>query len=329
MAIETRNPPANNFRADADKCPLCGSREISDLLRAPDRFHWRPEVYQLLRCRNCECAWLPCPPAPEEMPLHYDQDYHNAIVAGGESSASERWQRHRRRISEYKKGGAILDIGCSSGAFLGTMKNDAWKLYGIELEASTAERAMATTGAEVFVGDVMDAPFAPESFDVITNFDLLEHVYDARQFLFKVREWLKPGGIYYVTLPNIDSWEARIFGSYWYGLELPRHLFHFSPRSLRKATQLAGLQEVCMLTPPTTYVERSIGYVSSRVGEMLGFAPVPQAKAVDPGIPGKIMRRAMRLALVKPFGYVASVVHVGGSIEAMFRNETSGNGRSA
>ena len=136
------------------------------------------------------------------MGIHYSEDYHRAIMAGGEKSAPSRWQRQRDVIARHKKGGAILDIGCSSGAFLGTMKGGSWKLYGIDMEASTAEKARAATGAEVFVGDVLDAPFPAESFDVITGFDLLEHVYHPRQFLAKVLEWLKPGGIFYAGRPQ-------------------------------------------------------------------------------------------------------------------------------
>src|SRR5256885_9712458 len=139
----------------------------------------------------------------------------------------------RARIFQFKQGGAILDIGCSSGGFLSTMNNGAWQLYGVEIEPSTAERARALSGAKVWVGDVLEAKFAPERFDVITCFDLLEHIYTPRQFRAQVGKWLKPGGIFYTVLPNIDSWEGRTFRTFWYGLELPRHLFHFSPRSLR------------------------------------------------------------------------------------------------
>src|ERR1035438_10453930 len=74
---------------------------------------------------------------------------------------------------------------------------------------------------------------AAESFDVITCFDVLEHLYEPRKVMARVGEWLKPGGIFYVLVPNVDSAEARAFGSYWHGLELPRHLFHYSPASLK------------------------------------------------------------------------------------------------
>jgi 2-polyprenyl-3-methyl-5-hydroxy-6-metoxy-1,4-benzoquinol methylase len=257
---------------------------------------------------------------------HYDEDYHKAIMAAGETSPAIRWRIHRDLISRYKQGGAILDIGCSSGAFLGTMKGDSWKLYGIDMEASTAEKARSATGAEVFVGDAAEAPFPPESFDLITAFDLLEHVYQPRPFLAKVQEWLKPGGIFFTMLPNIDSWESRIFGSYWYGLELPRHISHFSPKSLRQVMTSLGFQEVHLSTSSITYVERSVGYLYSEALQKVGFSPAPAAKATPRSIPWRALRKAMGLTIVNPAGHLASFAGAGASIEAIFRKATPPEG---
>jgi SAM-dependent methyltransferase len=252
------------------------------------------------------------------MPFHYDMDYHRVIMAGGETSVASRWQRQRQAILRYKESGSILDIGCSSGGFLGTMKGGAWKLYGIELEASTAEKARVCAGAEVFVGDAIDAPFPAESFDVITCSDVLEHVYDPRQFLTKVLEWLKPGGIFYAGLPNIKSWEARMLGSYWYGLELPRHLFHFSPQSVRYVMTALGFEEISIATPPTSYVERSASYLCSEGLQRIGISPRPMAKDGPRSIPSRAVRKALRLVLVAPFGQLASLVGAGASMEVIF-----------
>ena len=133
------------------------------------------------------------------------------------------------------------------------MSQESWKLFGIELDGAAAEKARCISGASIFVGDVAAAPFPPESFDVITCFDVLEHVYSPRQVLIKVKELLKPGGIFFAVLPNIESWEARIFGSYWYGLELPRHISHFSPQSLRHIMNALGFKELTVFTSATTY----------------------------------------------------------------------------
>ncbi|MHB8524811.1 MAG: class I SAM-dependent methyltransferase [Candidatus Acidiferrales bacterium] len=287
-------------------------------MSAPDRFHGREEKFDLMRCSTCSCVWLASPPKSAEMLIHYDADYHRAIMAAGEKSASSRWRKQRELIAKNKQGGAILDIGCSSGGFLGTMAGGSWKLFGIEMEAQTAEKAKSATGAEVFVGDALDAPFPAESFDVITCFDVLEHVYEPRRFLVKVLEWLKPGGIFYAALPNIDSWEARLLGTYWYGLELPRHLFHFSPRSLRYAMTSVGFQEIKIVTPSTSYLEHSASYICSRMLRTIGLSPAPMSKLRPRSIPERAVRKAARLSVIAPFGHLASARGSGASIEAIF-----------
>ena len=271
-----------------------------------------------MRCSSCTYVWLDGPPRPEEMPLHYDEDYHRAIVTAGEKSAEGRWRMQRERISQYKKSGALLDIGCSSGGFLGTMKRGSWELHGIEMNASTAEKAKASTGAELFVGNAADAPFPAGRFDVITCFDVVEHVYQPRQLLGKVREWLKPDGIFYTTLPNIDSWEARLLGTCWYGLELPRHLSHFSPRSLRYVMSSLGFQEIAISTPASSYVERSASYVCSEFLEKVGISPVPMVNTGPRGFASRAVRKVLRLTLIELFAAAASLAGAAGSIEGIF-----------
>jgi SAM-dependent methyltransferase len=308
---------------DHSKCPLCGVGHAVHFMTAPDRFHWRPAEYDLVRCPTCSHVWLANPPKPEEMGFHYSKDYHRAIMAAGEKSAPSRWRRQRDVIARYKKAGAILDVGCSSGGFLGTVKGRSWKLYGIEMEASTAQKAREATGAEVFVGDVLAAPFPAASFDAITGFDILEHVCQPRRFLAKVLEWLKPGGIFYVGLPNIDSWEARLFGSYWYGLELPRHLSHFSPKSLKQVTASLGFREISLITPRTSYVKDSVGYLSSRAAEMMGITPIPMSSRGPRSIPFRAVRKAFQLSMVEPFAEIAARAGAGPSIEAVFGKNVS------
>jgi SAM-dependent methyltransferase len=160
----TEKTTSQEVVAGAVVCPLCGSHEVLDFMLAPDRFHMRTELYKLTRCSSCSCIWVTNPPAPKEMSRHYDEDYHRAISAAGEGSAAIRWKGQRELISRYKHGGSILDIGCSSGGFLSTMQGPSWKLYGIEMELSTADRARKNTSAEVFVGDAMDAPLESGRF---------------------------------------------------------------------------------------------------------------------------------------------------------------------
>jgi SAM-dependent methyltransferase len=199
------------------------------------------------------------------------------------------------------------------------MKGDRWKLYGIEMEESTAAKARARTGAEVFVGDAAQAPFPAGFFDVVTAFDVLEHVYDPREFLRKVMEWLKPGGIFHALVPNVASWEARLFGSYWFGLDLPRHLFHFSPQSLRKLMSVAGFEEVALATPRISYVDSSTLYLYCKMIEKMGFSPTPPAKPRPRTFARRAWGKGTRTFLIAPPAQVASWAGAGPSLEIVFR----------
>jgi SAM-dependent methyltransferase len=299
-------------------CPLCGSAKTERWLSAPDRFHLRKQVYDLRHCDTCSVVWLNDPPPLEAMDAHYGPDYHRVITRSAEGSAS-RWKDHQRALMKYAHGGAILDIGCSSGSFLETLKGGPWNEYGIEISPSAAERARARTGAEVFVGDLFDAPFAPESFDAVTSFDVLEHLHRPREAMEKVWEWLKPDGVFYVFLPNVLCWEARLFRSYWYGLELPRHLFHFSPQSLRHLMASVGFKEEWLVTPPVNHIEHSTRYVCDEVIRGLGLPRQAMAVAPLPGVPKRIVRKAFRMTVLSLFSHVASAAGAGPAIEAIFR----------
>jgi len=187
------------------------------------------------------------------------------------------------------------------------------------MSAEGGRAAEAKTGAHVFVGDITEAPFTPESFDVITCFDVLEHVYEPRRVMERVAEWLKPGGIFYVLVPNIDSAEARVFGSYWHGLELPRHLFHFSPASLGSLARSVGLQEVSLQTHRNAAVGTSLRYVWDDVFRAVGIRRTPVAYRRDAGLPWRVARKLVRITVLRVLLAMAPMVGGGESIHAIFR----------
>lgn len=304
-----------------EECPLCGQVHPRGWLSAPDRFHGRREPYLLVRCPGCSLVWLSNAPRGEEMHHHYTDSYHRLISASGETSP-HRWRGHERRLTQYKRSGALLDLGCSSGAFLEFVKSESWELHGIEMSADGAKRAEARTGARVFVGDIVDAPFPQESFDVITCFDVLEHLYEPLSVMTKVREWLKPGGIFYVQVPNIDSAEARVFGSYWHGLELPRHLFHYSPASLKFLAEAAGLREVSLETRRNPAVGTSLRYVWDDVFRAVGIHRTPVAYRTEPRLPWRVARKLVRMTVLRGLLAMAPIVGSGEAIYGIFQKGT-------
>ena len=313
---ETADPGGDGI----GRCPLCGHSHAREWLRAPDRLHGRQEKYTLVRCPACSLVWLSNPPKPSEMHLHYTDAYHKLISAGGENSP-ERWGFRKEALAQYKQCGALLDLGCSSGSFLALMRSASWKLYGIEMSAEGARTAEARSGAQVFVGDILGAPFPHEFFDVITCFDVFEHLYEPRRIMARVGEWLKPGGLFYILVPNIDSAEARVFGSYWHGLELPRHLFHYSPASLKSLAESAGLRALSLETRRNPAVGTSLRYVWDHVFRAVGIRRTPVAHRGEANLPWRAARKLVRMTILRVLLAMAPLVGGGESIHAIFRKE--------
>lgn len=326
--------PVSEWNSDANEegelrernpgsCPVCGQGGVREWLRAPDRLHGRHEQYTLLRCPACSLVWLSQPPKPAEMHRHYTDAYDRLISAAGENSPG-RWRDRNTALAPYKQSGALLDLGCSSGAFLQSLYGRGWDLAGIEISSESAKRAQAKTGAKVFVGDVLDAPFPSESFDVITCFDVFEHLYEPRRVIAKVAEWLKPGGIFYVLVPNVDSAEGRVFGTYWHGLELPRHLFHYSPASLKFLAESAGLRQVSLETRRNPAVGTSLRYVWDDVFRAVGIERTPEAYRGEANLPWRVGRKLVRLTILRALLALAPLAGGGESIHAIFQKGTIG-----
>jgi SAM-dependent methyltransferase len=256
------------------------------------------------------------------MGRHYSEDYDRSVASAGK--APNRWRERWLEVSKYKSGGSVLDLGCSNGQFLAGLKGSNWQRYGIEMSETVAKAAAAECGGEVFVGDILDAPYTAESFDLITCFHVFEHLYQPREVLERLSKWLRPGGIFYTMMPNIDSAGARIFGSYWYALELPRHLFHFSPASLKMLAESAGLEEVSIKTKRELFIEASVRYILDEALRRIGIVHTPMAHEKNPSVAFRIIRKAFRLSALPVLNWIAGFAGNGESIHAVFRKSASG-----
>jgi SAM-dependent methyltransferase len=297
-------------------CPACGSTKSVPFLQSRDWFFIRQPLYQVNRCEDCHLGRLENPPAVEDLGEHYGADYDKMITTPGDIYPHH-WDLVRNKLLQYAQRGSILDIGCSSGSFLRTLKGPDWKLYGIEMSAPVAEQARLSTGAEVFVGDVMQASYAHNQFDAVTGFHVLEHMHDPREVMSRVFSWLKPGGIFTLTLPNFDSLEARMFGRYWFGLDVPRHLWQFTPTSLAAMAKSAGLEPVEVGTASSCYVERSIRNLMAGLKGERGRTMRPVGD--NPSLVFRIARKAFRTILLIPFKSAARMFDACADVHAVFR----------
>jgi 2-polyprenyl-3-methyl-5-hydroxy-6-metoxy-1,4-benzoquinol methylase len=127
-----------------------------------------------------------------------------------------------------------------------------WKVTGLDASGRAVERVRTELGLPALAGTLPHLELDPESFDVITMWHALEHVHDPLSLLREARKLLVPGGKLVVAVPNIDSLPFRWFGRHWFGLELPRHLTHFTPASLPQMLQRAGF-----VTEPAQHIRHA------------------------------------------------------------------------
>ena len=188
-------------------------------------------------------------PAEDSLGAYYPPDYapfETAIKL--ERSRVQRWDRHygmikrRRVIERYISTGSILDVGCATGNFLAEMKQTGrWQTAGIEPDARAAAYAMKEHQLAVQVGLLRDIPLPAEQYDVITLWNVLEHVPSPVSELRRLVAALRPGGIIVFSLPNLESYEVRLFGNRWFCWELPRHVCFFPATLVRDIVRDLGL----------------------------------------------------------------------------------------
>ncbi|MFW6116317.1 MAG: class I SAM-dependent methyltransferase [bacterium] len=231
-------------------CNLCGSSQQELLWEGQDWMLGYPGQFTMVRCVNCGLIFLNPRPAPDEMGLYYPDDYEpfRRTARALKSPVKDLVRRVKllprvRIVCRSMAGGHLLDVGCAAGGFLREMdRTGKWSVRGIEPNAHLARFARKAFGLNVFSGRLAGARFPDETFDVVTMWDVLEHVYDPQATLREVRRILKPGGVFIASVPNADSVDAQLFGRYWVGLDFPRHLYVFSESTLTDLLEKARLR---------------------------------------------------------------------------------------
>jgi len=239
------------IRWEVTGCPMCGSRTWSTLLETPQADGTGPR-FAVVRCRRCDLCFTNPRPDPATIGQFYPADYqpHRRSVfaladrihwwSGLTASAG---RRCGSRCNLPRQGQCrLLDFGCGNGSFLGRMQQQGWQVLGLDVSEAAVEHLRGELGLPAVMGTLPHPELTPESFDVITMWQSLEHVHQPLEVLRHARELLVPGGKLIASVPNIDSGPFRWFGPGWYGLELPRHLTHFSPATLREMCRRAGFR---------------------------------------------------------------------------------------
>ena len=220
-------------------CPLCGSSQRMDLL---DK-----EGGHYVQCSDCRLVYT----SPAQSDEHLKQIAEEWAVKHQASAEKTVWEGNPAvqqliygpRVSaleRYRKNGRILDIGCSTGDFLAYAQDQGWQVYGSELAQHTSNIARQNLQAEVRSGSFETSGFEAAFFDVVTMWDVIEHVLDPQKFLQEAFRILRPGGALVLYTPNYDSLTRYLIFDRWRALIPDRHLCVFNRHTIRRIIEQSG-----------------------------------------------------------------------------------------
>lgn len=222
---------------EASGCPLCESpvssaRRVHQFARAS--YH---------RCGECGLVYLSPRPSEVAMLARYrDGAYYEGERSFGyedylsDAGAYRRtFARRLRELRPFRASGRLLDVGCGPGLFLEEASRAGYDVRGVDPSRSAVGSAPSHLRGRIEVGTLPSAGFPAESFDVVTMFDVFEHVYHPTEFAAEVARVLAPGGIAAVATPDYDSWLRRVLGSRNVSFKIPEHVSYYTRATLARA----------------------------------------------------------------------------------------------
>jgi len=244
--------PANGLETVG--CDLCGSDEASTIYEsniervetaAEESFsssRQRATHGRVVKCESCELVRT----NPRDPPATLSTVYSRLEDPLYDAESANRTVTARRELDFVERfavpPGRLLDVGCSTGIFLSVARERGWDVEGIEASTWAAKKAGERFGLnEIRVAFVEEADFPAASFDAVTMWDVLEHVHSPTLVLDRLHGWLKPYGLLFINVPNIESTMSKLLRHRW-PLLLREHLWYFSPRTLDIALTKAGLR---------------------------------------------------------------------------------------
>jgi SAM-dependent methyltransferase len=243
-----RDPTAAPGAVAVKRCPACdapGSRTIHRLTDPSGRI---AGVFELRRCAGCEVVYVSPRPSDEALTALYDEDFY--FSTGWSYDALAEWfleaiqaQRRGRVERHVRPPGRLLDIGCGDGRFVHHMARHGWDAIGLDFSPSALAYARRkSNGARFAQGTLDDFACAPGRLDLVTLWQVLEHIGEPRPLLRRCHALLRSGGVFVAAVPNIEGLSARLAGERWWGLDVPRHLVLYSPATLCRSLEHAGFR---------------------------------------------------------------------------------------
>lgn len=232
-----------------NNCPVCSSNDLRVVFSVRDHTVSR-ESFPIIHCNSCTLRFTQDVPDAQSIgPYYKSEDYiSHTDSSKGIINRLYRWVRKRtlknkRRLIERftgVKNGQLLDVGSGTGAFVNEMNDHGWTVTG--LEPDEGARQVAKKNYQIDLKNVDEFYHLFGNFDAITLWHVLEHVHDLHSYIDQLKKLLKDKGCIFIAVPNYTSRDADIYKEYWAAYDVPRHLYHFSPYSMKTLMEHHGLK---------------------------------------------------------------------------------------
>jgi len=238
-------------------CARCGGWDAESVIQTPDYELHIDAPFEISLCRNCGHIYTSVRPDYNTLfSKFYPDDY---LCYGGKSGVAGLMDRIRmegqaaqraemiKKFVGQKSLVKLLEVGCATGEFIKTCRQRfGWEVAGIEPNRQLSD-ALNREGYHVVPSKLEDAEIPAEQYDVVSLFNVLEHLWDSVYSLKRINRLLKPGGLVVLEIPDFDSPSRKRFGKYWFLYHLPRHLSHFTKKSLTSLMNECGFEKVDIL----------------------------------------------------------------------------------
>ncbi len=226
-------------------------------------------IWEIARCYSCGLVFVKNIPSEDELKKTYGEDFFNDVqkspLKGSILNHNPSYMNARRRLKTIRKigpqKGKLLDIGCATGIFLKATKS-FYDGTGLDISQYATDFAVQNLGVKAYCGSIFDTYFEARSFDVITMWDVIEHVTDPNKYIQKTSKIIRPGGLLVLSTGNIDSLMFKAQGKKWHLLIPPMHLFYFNPNSIKRLLAQNGFN-VIKISFDGQYT--NIGYIINKL----------------------------------------------------------------
>lgn len=219
-----------------ERCLLCNHSNL--------RVMKRYAAQHLVQCANCGFVFAGRIPGTDTLIQHYEgygrKNYRSPVTV-------KRYEELLTIFEKFRKSNRMLDVGCGIGYFLEVAKANRWEVQGTEY-TDEAIRICREKGLPVHQGVLQVENYEPSSFDVITSFEVIEHINNPKEEVSKFHSLLRKGGIVYVTTPNFRSLSRLLLREKWNVIAYPEHLSYYTQATLNRLFTEAGFSLLSIRT---------------------------------------------------------------------------------